>query len=284
MISETVLTGSLLLAIPLAFAAGLVSFLSPCVLPLVPGYLSYVTGMSGADIAARRRGAAAPPEGTADGTAGGADPGAGGTAIAVRTVDEELAGRRGTMLAGSLLFVAGFSAVFVAGGVLVGGVGGLLFDHAEIITRVLGGLTVLLGLAFMGVVPGLNREFRFNRLPAAGLAGAPLLGILFGLGWTPCIGPTLAAVQTLAFTEGSAGRGAVLSLVYCFGLGLPFILASLAYRRALGAFGWVKRHYRLVTAIGGAMLVAIGLLLASGLWVELTAVLQGWAANYTTVI
>lgn len=281
MISETVLTGSLLLAIPLAFAAGLVSFLSPCVLPLVPGYLSYVTGLSGADIASRRREAArraaGPPEGTGNG-------GGNATVTAVRTVDEELVGRRWTMLAGSLLFVAGFSAVFVAGGVLVGGIGGLLFDHADLITRVLGGITVLLGLAFMGVIPGLNRDLRFTRLPAAGLAGAPLLGILFGLGWTPCIGPTLAAVQTLAFTEGSAGRGALLSLVYCLGLGLPFILAAVAYRKALGAFTWVKRHYRLVTAIGGVMLVIVGLLLASGLWGEVTAVLQGWAANYTTVI
>ncbi|GLU49218.1 cytochrome c biogenesis CcdA family protein [Nocardiopsis ansamitocini] len=271
MIAETIFSGSLLLAVPLAMAAGLVSFLSPCVLPLVPGYLSYVTGMTGADIAAHRRAATtAPPEG-------------GATATAV-TVDDVLATRRWTMLAGSLLFVAGFTAVFVAVGVFFGGVGGLLLDHADVITRVLGGLTIVLGLAFMGVLPGLNREFRFHRLPSAGLAGAPLLGILFGLGWTPCIGPTLAAVQSLAFVEGSVGRGALLSLVYCLGLGLPFVLAALLYRKALGAFDWVKRHYRAITAVGGAMLVLVGLLLVSGLWTDLTAIMQGWAATFTTVI
>ncbi|GAA4931502.1 cytochrome c biogenesis protein CcdA [Streptomonospora halophila] len=274
MIAETVQHGSLLLAAPLALAAGLVSFLSPCVLPLVPGYLSYVTGLSGADIAARRRARAAAR------TAGG-DPAAEPEA---EPVDAVLQRRRGTMLAGSLLFIAGFSAVFVAVGVFVGGVGGLLLDYAEPITRVLGAVTVLLGLMFMGAVPGLNREIRIHRVPGAGLAGAPLLGVVFGLGWTPCIGPTLAAVQTLAFTEGSAGRGALLSLVYCLGLGLPFVAASLLYRRALGAFERVKRHYRAITVAGGAMLVAVGLLLATGLWTDITAFMQRWVADYTTVI
>lgn len=270
MIAEAVFTGSLLLAVPLAVAAGLVSFLSPCVLPLVPGYLSYVTGMSGADIAAHRRAAAQETRHAESG--------------AVATVDDVLASRRWTMLAGSLLFIAGFTAVFVSVGVFVGGIGGLLLDHADTITRVLGALTIVLGLAFMGVVPGLNREFRFHRLPSAGLAGAPLLGVLFGLGWTPCIGPTLAAVQSLAFTEGSVGRGALLSLFYCLGLGLPFVAASLLYRKALGAFGWIRRHYRAVTIAGGVMLVVVGLLLVTGLWTGLTAVMQGWTANFTTVI
>jgi len=269
-IAETVLSGSLLLAVPLATAAGLVSFLSPCVLPLVPGYLSYVTGLTGADIAAHSRGEVRADAG--DGTA------------KVTTVDDLMVSRRWTMLLGSLLFIAGFSAVFVSVGVFVGGVGGLLLDHSEAITRVLGALTVVLGLAFMGLVPGFNREFRIHRLPGAGLAGAPLLGVLFGLGWTPCIGPTLAAVQSLAFMEGSVARGALLSLSYCLGLGLPFVLASLLYRRALGAFDWVKRHYRLVTAVGGAMLVVVGLLLVTGLWTGVTAVMQGWTANFTTVI
>ncbi|GAA3752292.1 cytochrome c biogenesis CcdA family protein [Salinactinospora qingdaonensis] len=271
MIADTVLQGSLLLAVPLALAAGMVSFLSPCVLPLVPGYLSYVTGMSGADIAARRRELAAP--------AGG-----GSAASTVATVDDVLASRRWPMLAGSLLFIAGFSAVFVTVGAFVGGVGGLLLDYAEPITRVLGGLTIVLGLAFMGVIPGLNREWRFHRLPSAGLVGAPVLGALFGLGWTPCLGPTLTAVQTLAFTEGSAMRGALLSLCYCIGLGLPFVLAALLYRRALGAFAWAKRHYRAITVAGGAMLVCIGLLLVTGAWSGVTAVMQTWTADFTTVL
>src|SRR5690606_31419582 len=123
-----------------------------------------------------------------------------------------MASRRWTMLAGSLLFIAGFTAVFVAVGVFVGGIGGLLLDYSAVITRVLGALTIVLGLAFMGLIPGFNREFRVHRLRGAGLAGAPLLGILFGLGWSPCIGPTLAAVQSLVFIEGSVGRGALLSL------------------------------------------------------------------------
>lgn len=265
-IGTTVLTGSLLLAVPLAFAAGLVSFLSPCVLPLVPGYLSYVTGMSGSHVRERT-----------------AVSGTGGTAT-VADVDAELAGRRWTMVMGSVLFIAGFTLVFVAVGGFIGWLGDLLMNYADPITRALGVLTIVLGLAFMGVMPGFAREFRLHRLPKAGLAGAPLLGVLFGLGWTPCIGPTLAAVQTLAFVEGGAGRGMLLSLLYCGGLGLPFILASLAYRRALEAFTWLKRHTRTVTAVGGVMLVLVGLMMVTGLWTELTIVMQGWAVNFQTVI
>ncbi|MFD3684990.1 cytochrome c biogenesis CcdA family protein [Nocardiopsis sp. NPDC058631] len=272
-IGTTVLTGSLLAAVPLALAAGLLSFLSPCVLPLVPGYLSYVTGMSGADMRERAAVAAG-----AEGTEGGS------TATALADVDTELASRRWTMVTGSILFIAGFTLVFVAVGGFIGWLGDLLVDYTDPLTRVLGVLTVVLGLAFMGVMPGFGREFRFHRLPRAGLAGAPLLGVLFGLGWTPCIGPTLAAVQTLAFVEGGAGRGMLLSLVYCVGLGLPFVLASLLYRRALGAFGWLKRHTRTVTVVGGAMLVLVGLAMVTGLWTQLTIAMQGWAADFQTVI
>ncbi|MEV4181893.1 cytochrome c biogenesis CcdA family protein [Streptosporangium canum] len=240
-LASTVASGSLALALPIALAAGLVSFLSPCVLPLVPGYLSYVTGMS-------------------------ADP------------------KRGRMVMGIALFVLGFAAVFVAGGALFGGLGAALLGNADVITRVLGGLTVVLGLAFMGVIPGLQRDFRIHRLPAAGLAGAPLLGVVFGLGWTPCIGPTLGVVLTLGLTEGSAGRGALLAFVYALGLGLPFLAAGLAYRKALHTFKAIRRHSQLITRVGGGMLVAVGLLLVTGLWGELIVTMQGWIGGFEPVI
>ncbi|KAB2350741.1 cytochrome c biogenesis CcdA family protein [Actinomadura rudentiformis] len=244
-VGETVTSGSLLLAAPLAALAGLVSFASPCVLPLVPGYLSYVTGMSGADLADQRR---------------------------------------GRLVAGAALFIAGFTLVFVSYGMVFGGLGRWLLEYQDPITRVLGGVTIVFGLAFMGFVPGLQRTVKSGRLPEAGLVGAPLLGVLFGVGWTPCIGPTLGAVQALSITEASAGRGALLSLAYCLGLGLPFVITALAYRRALGTFGAVKRHYRLVMRIGGGMLVVIGLLLVTGVWSDLTIQLKSWISGFEPVI
>jgi len=267
---NTVTDGPLLFALPVAAAAGLVSFLSPCVLPLVPGYLSYVTGLTGADLSAP---AGQMPVGNrADG------------ALLVAAPPATEAAPRGRVLAGSVLFVLGFSAVFVSEGALFGGLGAALLVHREIVDRVLGALTVLLGLSFLGLVPGLQREVRFHRLPAAGLAGAPLLGVLFGVGWTPCIGPTLGAVQTLAYTQASAGRGAILTAAYCLGLGVPFVLTGLAFRRALGAFAVVKRHYALVMRIGGGLLVVVGLLLVSGLWEHLMIQLRVLVAGTTTVL
>ena len=266
----TVTDGPLLFALPVAAAAGLVSFLSPCVLPLVPGYLSYVTGLTGADLSGP---AGQMPVGSrADG------------ALLVAAPPATAAAPRGRVLAGSVLFVLGFSAVFVSEGALFGGLGAALLVHREIVDRVLGALTVLLGLSFLGLVPGLQREVRFHRLPAAGLAGAPLLGVLFGVGWTPCIGPTLGAVQTLAYTQASAGRGAILTAAYCLGLGVPFVLTGLAFRRALGAFAVVKRHYALVMRIGGGLLVVVGLLLVSGLWEHLMIQLRVLVAGTTTVL
>ncbi len=239
--NDIVASGSLLLAVPIAVLAGVVSFLSPCVLPLVPGYLSYVTGMS-------------------------ADP------------------RRGRLVLGTSLFVAGFGVVFVATGALFGGLGRLLLVNADVITRVLGVLTILLGLAFLGVIPGLMRDVRIHRMPAAGLAGAPLLGVVVGLGWTPCIGPTLAVVLGLGLNEGSASRGALLAVAYALGLGLPFVAAAFAYSKALRTFRAIRKHSRLITRVGGAMMVAVGLALVTGLWAELIATMQGLIGSFRPVI
>ena len=281
----TVTDGPLLFALPVAAAAGLVSFLSPCVLPLVPGYLSYVTGLTGADLSGRAEPQGAEPQvAESQPRPPQASDERGQGALLVAAEPATAAAPRGRVLAGSVLFVLGFSAVFVSEGALFGGLGASLLVHRDIVDRVLGALTVLLGLSFLGLVPGLQREVRFHRLPAAGLAGAPLLGVLFGVGWTPCIGPTLGAVQTLAYTQASAGRGAILTAAYCLGLGVPFVLTGLAFRRALGAFAVVKRHYALVMRIGGGLLVVVGLLLVSGLWEHLMVQLRVLVAGTTTVL
>jgi cytochrome c-type biogenesis protein len=245
-VTETISEGALLLALPIALLAGLVSFFSPCVLPLVPGYISYVTGMGGTDLAEARR---------------------------------------GRMVMGASLFVLGFTVVFVSGGALFGYFGSTLQEQREVLSKVLGGLMILLGVFFMGLMPWLTqREFRFHKRPAAGLAGAPLLGALFGIGWTPCLGPTIASVNALAFQEATAGRGAVLMVAYCLGLGLPFVLAAVAFRKALGAFGWIKKHYTWVMRIGGGMMIATGLLLLTGAWDTLVQEMQGWSDGFTVGI
>jgi len=239
--AETVLGGSLVLAALFAFAAGVVSFASPCVLPLVPAYLSYVTGMVGIDLADARR---------------------------------------GRLLLGTALFVGGFTVVFVSYGALFGGLGSVLIEYTDGITRVLGVFTIVFGLAFMGLIPWLNRSWNPTQNTSMGLVGAPLLGVLFGIGWTPCIGPTLAAVQTLAIDSASAGRGAALAAVYCLGLGLPFLIVALAFRKAFGAMNWMKRHYTLLIRIGGAMLVLLGVMMVTGMWADLSIQMRVWTANF----
>ncbi|MCX0244464.1 MULTISPECIES: cytochrome c biogenesis protein CcdA [Streptomyces] len=240
--NNTVLNGALLVALPIALLGGLVSFFSPCVLPLVPGYLSYVTGVSGADLAEARR---------------------------------------GRMVAGASLFVAGFTAVFVSGGALFGYFGDTLQANSGPLTKVLGVLMILMGAFFMGLMPWMTqREFRIHRKPVTGLVGAPLLGALFGIGWTPCLGPTLSSVSILAMNQGTAGRGAILTVAYCLGLGIPFVLAAVAFRKALGAFGWVKRHYAWVMRIGGGMMIVTGLLLLTGAWGSMMQELQGWSDGF----
>lgn len=244
--NETVFDGALLLALPIALLGGLVSFFSPCVLPLVPGYLSYVTGISGTDLGEARR---------------------------------------GRMVAGAVLFIAGFTAVFVSGGALFGYFGNTLQDHRTIISRVLGVLMIAMGVFFMGLLPWLTqREFRIHKRPVSGLAGAPLLGALFGVGWTPCIGPTLTSVNVLALDQATAGRGAILTVAYCVGLGVPFVLAAVAFRKALGLFGWVKRHYVWVMRIGGVMMIATGVLLVTGVWDSIMQDMQTWTNGFTVGI
>jgi cytochrome c-type biogenesis protein len=238
------LSGSLLLAMPVALVAGLVSFFSPCVIPLLPGYLSYATGLSGADLEHAHR---------------------------------------GRMLAGAVLFVLGFSVVYVVVGFTAGSFGDWLVRSRTQLEVVLGIVLVLLGLAFAGLVPFLQRDVRVHTVPAVGLGAAPLLGFLFGLGWTPCVGPTLSAIITLGLNEGTASRGALLAATYCVGLGVPFIVAALAYRRALGAFRFIRRHQQWVTRIGGAMLVLVGLALITGWWDQAVQWLQLHLVNQSTV-
>lgn len=276
----TVTDGPFLLAAPIAVAAGLVSFLSPCCLPLVPGYLSYMTGLTGAELEAGSTAKATVPASTGVGSQGDpprAPAGAEPPAVAASV-------RRAPVLAASVLFVLGFSAVFVTAGAAFGGLGGLLAVHQRTVNVVAGVLTVLLGLAFLGVIPLLQREMRVHRLPKVGIAGAPLLGIVFGVGWTPCLGPTLAAVQTLAFTQGTAARGAALTFMYCLGLGLPFIAAALAFRRALSVFAVIRRHYALITRVGGGMLVVVGLMLVSGVWDLMILEIRTWVGGFETVL
>ena len=184
-------------------------------------------------------------------------------------------------LLGAFLFVLGFSTVFVTAGYAFGSFGETLIQHQRGLDIAFGLLMIVMGVFFAGLIPDrwsgwMQRDVRVHYRPAMGLLGAPLLGLVFGLGWTPCLGPTLTAVQTLAFTQGTAGRGALLAAFYCLGLGLPFLIAAVAFGWAMRAIGWIKRHYTLVTRFGGAMLGLVGLALVSGLWEHLITQMQTW--------
>jgi cytochrome c-type biogenesis protein len=244
-VGSAVAYGPLLIALPIAILAGLVSFLSPCCLPLVPGYLAYVTGAAGAD--------------------------AGQPAVPAR---------RSVTVVGTALFVLGFALVFTSYGAAFGAIGGSLIRHQDVINRILGVITIVLGLMFAGVlgaIPGVSRTLRLGYRPRIGLAGAPVLGIMFGIGWTPCIGPTLAAVLSLATTSGTAGRGAILSFAYSLGLGIPFLLAALGISRVFRVFAFARRHALAVMRVGGTLLIALGVLEVTGLW-------GAWLASLRTLI
>jgi cytochrome c-type biogenesis protein len=281
-IGQLVNSGPLLLAMPIAAAAGAVTFLSPCCLPLVPGFLSFVTGMAGA-------GNAAPPASTSPSPASirpASTSSARARTLAPPAPSATLtpsAPARSRVVAGTILFVLGFSLVFVTWGAAFGGLGGLLRAHERTVSQVLGVVTILLGLLFAGALDRFSfagRMIKPSARPQAGLAGAPLLGVMFGLGWTPCMGPTLSAVVTLSATTGTAARGALLAFVYALGLGVPFILVSFGAQRAMRVFAFARRRARLIMVIGGGMLICVGLLEVTGAWFTFMAWLQGHWTGY----
>jgi cytochrome c-type biogenesis protein len=245
--AEAAVGGSMALALPVALLAGLVSFFSPCVVPLLPGYVSYATGLGAAEVV-------------------------------------EGSPRRGRMLAGTSLFVLGFAAVFVLTGVVAGAAGRVLVEYRDVIARVLGVVIIVLGLIFAGVLKIGQRDLRSHRIPAVGVAAAPLIGVVFALGWTPCLSPTLGVVVNLGFNEGTAVRGGLLGFVYALGLGIPFVLAGLAFTKMASAVAYFRERQQLVMRIGGVLLIIVGLLLVTGTWNMLTALLRQWASSFETVI
>lgn len=242
-VGGTVIEGSLWASVPLAALAGLVSFASPCVLPLVPGYLGYVTGLTGSDLQQRRR---------------------------------------GRMFLGTFLFILGFSAVFITLSVLLAQIGAAPWLRENPwVQMVLGLLVILFGIVFMGGISWFQRDRKIHAKPPAGLWGAPVLGITFGLGWAPCIGPTFAAVQALVYMGGSgAWKAVVLTLAYCLGLGVPFLLLALGFRKASGMVDAMKRHRRGLQVTGGVVLVLIGVLMATGLWNGMMSWIQSQTPGY----
>jgi cytochrome c-type biogenesis protein len=242
--TELAAAGPLLVALGACMLAGLVSFASPCVVPLVPGYLSYLAAVVGADDGQLRR--------------------------------NETSGSRWRVAGSALLFVAGFTAVFVLGTVAVLGMTTALITNQLLLQRVGGVLTILMGLVFVGLIPVLQRQARFTPKLLAGVAGAPLLGAVFGLGWTPCLGPTLTGVITVASaTDGaSVARGVALVIAYCLGLGIPFVLLALGSGWAVSGFGWLRRHTRAIQLVGGILLIAVGTALVTGAWNEFVSWLR----------
>lgn len=242
--ASTVTSGALLIAIPLAMAAGLVSFLSPCILPLIPGYLGYVSGLT----------------------------------------DPTQAHNRRRVLAGVGLFVLGFAVVFTLYGAAFGAVGSWLLRWQDTLMRGLGVVVILMGLALLGMIPWLQQTRKISVGRRTGLAGAPVLGVVFGLGWTPCMGPTLSAVLSLSVTTGSAGRGALLAFAYCLGLGIPFALTAMGLGWVTAALAFVRRHIRIVNITGASMLVILGVLMVTGVWVRWIYQLQNLSGTFLTPI
>jgi cytochrome c-type biogenesis protein len=246
---EAVTSGQMIVALPVALLAGILSFVSPCVLPLVPGYLGYVGGLTGTaqDARGKRR-------------------------------------DRVRVLLGVLLFVLGFTVVFVAFNTAAGVLGSFFLEWRGLITRILGVVVILMGLVFIGNFPLFQRTSKLRISPKTGLIGAPLLGVVFGLGWSPCLGPTLAAITALSYNAGSAWQGLVLGLFYCLGLGVPFLLVALGLGWMSRSIAFVKRHIRAVNLLGGSLLVLIGVLMVAGVWTDLMSRLGSVIATYGTVV
>lgn len=260
-IGDLVADGQLLVAMCIALAAGVVSFASPCVLPLVPGYLAYIGGLAGIDEAQTS------PSGILGHTQVRVEP---STAWRVR--------RR--LVLGVSLFVLGFSVVFVAFMSLAGSVGGWLLQYRELITAVMGVVVIVMGLVFVGLFRPLQQTRKLSIAPKVGLIGAPLLGAGFAIGWTPCLGPTLIAISSLSLQTGSVARGALLGLVYCIGLGVPFILVALGFGWVAQSTAFLRRHIRTINIVGGAVLIIIGVLMVTGLWNQLMLSLQAVMNSY----
>jgi cytochrome c-type biogenesis protein len=243
-VGEIIFSGSLLVALPLALLAGFVAFASPCVLPLVPGYLGYVSGFSSsAEVATKPK---------------------------------------TRMVIGVLLFIAGFSAVFIGFSIVFASIGILLIGWLDVIIRFAGLLIILMGFVFIGQVSFLQRTTKLPLATANGYLGAPLLGVVFGLGWAPCIGPTLIAVNTLALTVGDIPRAVALAIAYCIGLGVPFILIALGFGWVTHGVSWLRKNIRAINIAGGVILMAIGTAMVSGVWQMWMSSLQAVISGTTT--